>query len=325
MFVSTAIAASLIFTPQNTNPFYKDQTIEDLVISAPGELKKTVERDNYRGYQFDVKDTAGNVTETFSVVVTDYKKVNPTLTDDQLVNIHDNAVRRREGTAAQLFLTQKTKLNNRVMGLITGSMMVRASNGKTVNAYHISVACSTEEKAYEITYLSLKGGKIYTDAFLALRNVRFKLGTVEAKPSNLLGNAGDYFLLGFPFFFQLPQVTTIDTGINPKGGEAGRYLSSVNVGEGYVTVELVSLKEDAKAADPKALVTTMGYGDWLTEDTPAPKLTNGVYFYDNLKVAGTERVARIWIGASGKNVAAMVQSADSTEKLPDITKVYMKK
>ncbi|MEZ5163499.1 MAG: hypothetical protein R2688_07055 [Fimbriimonadaceae bacterium] len=324
MFLTSAIAASLLFPAKYESNLQRSGGGRPCDFRSREFVKKEA-RDNYRSYQYEIKDSAGNVQEVFSVVVSDFKQINPTLTDDQIVNIYDNAVRRREGTAGQLFLTQKTKLNNRVMGLITGSMMVRASNGKTVNAYHTSVACSTEEKAYEITYVSLKSGKIYTDAFLALRNVRLKIGTVEAKPANLLGNAGDYFLLGFPFFFHLPQVTTIDTGIKPKEGEAGRYLSSVSIGEGYVTVELVSLKEDAKATDPKALVTTMGYGAWLTDDTPAPKLTNGVYFYDNLKVTGTERVARIWIGASGKNVAAMVQSADSTENLPDITKVYMKK
>lgn len=323
MFVpALAFVVALNQTPTEiTAP--KTQQFGELIIQTDIEFKAQPEQSNFRAWVAEVKES-GSVTQVASIVETNLTKLETKLTPQQICDLHDRASRTRQGFSAQLFKTEQTKINNRPMVLLIGSTLTRDVAQKPINTYHVSAALSTETKAYEITWITYRGGEDFTNAVKTVRSVELKSEEQTYKPEYLFGTIGKYSLLGAPFQFILNKPTAASTEARPATGQSGRYIGSLSEGEWYATVEIAQYAADITKTEPAELLEALGYGAWLKNQTPAPtpKLVEGVNVFENIAISEA-RHARIEIGVSGKFICAVIVSAAKDSPLPDRSVISM--
>jgi len=315
----SAIAALALLSPP------ADQEFEGLLLDVPAGLKFTTNtQSNFRSYLAEVTETsvAGvkGATQAIAVVVTDLDKLPNKPTPEQVIRLHERQSRTRAGFAGQLMKVTDTTIDGQPMTVVVGSAAVALQNGTPVGAYHVSAATTFGNKAYEVTWYTYRHGQEFSNAVLAVRNLRFKKGDEFVGPVKLVGTEGNYSLLGVPFNWRLPTATTVIPRPFIKDAYAGRYQGNLTIDHYFAQVEIIQFKEAPKAMTLAALAREMS-GDWLPETGgPEPVLEGGIYRLDNLTIPN-KRKGRIEFALKDKVLVGLMVSCPDTKDLPNRNEV----
>ncbi len=307
----------------NTNPPLQEslsepQNLEGLVLLAPIKLEQQPEVSPiYRVYFGQVKTTTNEITSTtevISVVVTDLDKIEPRPTADQVCDLHDRASRTRKDMAGQLFKTERTTINDKSMVINIGTLIALDAAQKPTNMYQVSAAFSSDTKAYEITWLTVKGGVTASNAIKSVRNASLQIDDKIYQPKLLVGTSGKYSLLGVPFNFILPSPAESIPDNPVSLEESGRYTAEVAADEWFASVEVAIRKSPITDPSPKNLLKLLGFEEWVTPNIEF-KTEKGISICADIPIS-EERHARVEIAVNGTTICAVIVSATKDQPLP---------
>jgi hypothetical protein len=323
LLAAIAIFTSSFLTAQDpvtiTNPPLQEslsepQNLDGLLLVAPVKLtKQAATSPDFTSYLGQVI-TDSAIKQVISVVITDLAKIDPRPTPEQVCDLHDRASRTRQGSAGQLFKSERTTINGKPMVVLIGSLISRDTNQKAINLYQTSAAFSTETKAYEITWITVDGGAAIADAIKSVRNASLQIEDKIIRPQLLVGTIGNYTLLGTPLNFLLPAPVEAlpDTKVNLE--QSGRYIGELTGKDWFATAEIAVYKSAVTDTTPQNLLKLLGYEKWL-ENKPEFKLENNIYTCSDFPITET-RHARIDIAIREKIICAVIISADNDKPLP---------
>jgi hypothetical protein len=256
------------------------------------------------------------VTQEIQVVVSRLEKELAGLTPEGVCLGHERSIRSAEGRAAQLMKAERTKIGGQPMVFVTGSQLMNDTKGKAVNAYQASAAFAMNGKAYDITWLTLKGGRPLVDAILAVRGVRVKTEAFIYGPETLFGTSGLYTVQGIPFGFRLPAAMAGTPNAEIPTGGTGRYRGTLTTPESYITGDIFLLKEENPTLAPEAIADLLGYKGWPSRPGGGkPRKVGDFHIWDDLEIS-SNRHARLEILHKGRTILALAVSSDKGRALP---------
>ncbi|MBX3095899.1 MAG: hypothetical protein KF812_03480 [Fimbriimonadaceae bacterium] len=300
------------------------QDFDGWKINVPINLPKT-EEGNTTVWSGEVKDGDAFV-EAIRIMKTDLSGLANVPDSEDFLDLHDRAQRTNRTFAAQLFLTQKTKLGELPFVSVTGSMLGPGATNNVISIYFNSAAFRTETHAYEAIWVSYSASQ-YANAFTSLRDSKWGDNDPPAELANKFGNTGTYSILGVPFGVDsrapfLPQI-----GLEPRADDtailrAMRYEDEINW---VLDVRQRKVEAPEISDEQTALDAVQGTADFEVEFIEGKKTDDAFEAIVRRKIRDEDRFLKVIVRRSGHWIVSLTAEAATLDAARGLAMDRLKK